>query len=234
VLRLAAGEELRQAADDALNRGLYTHSLGELATSSQLIMADVGPLFEATLRELGIPLPSTENAVDFLLKRSIRLIAEGTVSPYQGLHDLVSELYDEFIYGESVTRYGESVTRAGDSRGIHDLIGAYYTYDHVYEQEPKGALDQDVLDRQVVELAIRWNREHTGAAIDSRWVEWNDGTVKKLAQSIRAKRTFHRLPVLADALEEAGCQDADILAHCRQAGEHVRGCWVVDLLLGKE
>ena len=40
--------------------------------------------------------------------------------------------------------------------------------------------------------------------------------------------------ILADALEEAGCHDLDILAHCRQPGEHVRGCWVVDLLLGKE
>jgi hypothetical protein len=43
----------------------------------------------------------------------------------------------------------------------------------------------------------------------------------------------HRLAVLADALEEAGCRDQDILAHCRSGGEHVRGCWVVDLLLGK-
>jgi hypothetical protein len=42
------------------------------------------------------------------------------------------------------------------------------------------------------------------------------------------------MPVLADALEEAGCRDADFLGHCRSGGEHVRGCWVVDLLLGKE
>ena len=46
-------------------------------------------------------------------------------------------------------------------------------------------------------------------------------------------RTFDRLPVLADALEKAGCHDPDILAHCRQPGEHVRGCWLVDLILGK-
>jgi hypothetical protein len=42
-----------------------------------------------------------------------------------------------------------------------------------------------------------------------------------------------RLAVLADALEDAGCTNADILNHCRQPGVHVRGCWVVDLLLGK-
>ena len=43
-----------------------------------------------------------------------------------------------------------------------------------------------------------------------------------------------RLAILADALEDAGCDNADILNHCRQPGEHVRGCWVVDLVLGKE
>jgi hypothetical protein len=42
-----------------------------------------------------------------------------------------------------------------------------------------------------------------------------------------------RLAVQADALEEAGCTDADILNHCRRPGVHVRGCWAVDLLLGK-
>jgi hypothetical protein len=66
-----------------------------------------------------------------------------------------------------------------------------------------------------------------------RWQAWNNGTVVKLAQAIYDERAFANLPVLADALEEAGCQDADVLAHCRQPGEHVRGCWVVDVILGK-
>jgi hypothetical protein len=63
---------------------------------------------------------------------------------------------------------------------------------------------------------------------------WNDGTVVTLAKAIYEGRAFDRLPILADALKEAGCNNADILAHCHQPGEHVRGCWVVDLLLGKE
>src|SRR5439155_24569283 len=62
----------------------------------------------------------------------------------------------------------------------------------------------------------------------------NDGTVVKLAQGIYDDRAFARLPILADALEEAGCMDTEILDHCRRAREHVRGCWVLDLLLGKE
>jgi hypothetical protein len=70
--------------------------------------------------------------------------------------------------------------------------------------------------------------------INSDWLGWHDGTVPKLAQAIYENRAFHRMPELADALEEAGCDNADLLAHCRQPGEHVRGCWVVDLFLGKE
>jgi hypothetical protein len=62
---------------------------------------------------------------------------------------------------------------------------------------------------------------------------WVTPTVQSIASAIYADRAFDRLPILADALEEAGCTNADLLLHCRQPGEHVRGCWVVDLVLGK-
>jgi hypothetical protein len=70
-------------------------------------------------------------------------------------------------------------------------------------------------------------------SIDQSWLLWNSGTIPRLAQATWHERRFGDLPILADALEEAGCDNADILAHCRQPGEHVRGCWVIDLLLGK-
>jgi len=63
---------------------------------------------------------------------------------------------------------------------------------------------------------------------------WNDATVRRIAQGIYEERAFGRLPILADALLDAGCDDEDILAHCRSAGPHVRGCWIVDLLLEKQ
>jgi hypothetical protein len=63
---------------------------------------------------------------------------------------------------------------------------------------------------------------------------WLTSTVLTLAEGIYDERAFDRLPILADALQDAGCENADILNHCRSAGPHVRGCWVVDLLLGKE
>jgi hypothetical protein len=71
-------------------------------------------------------------------------------------------------------------------------------------------------------------------SLDPSWLEWNGGVVGNLAEAIYQERAFDRLPILADALEDAGCDNADLLGHCRGGGEHVRGCWVVDLLLGKE
>jgi hypothetical protein len=71
--------------------------------------------------------------------------------------------------------------------------------------------------------------------IDPFWLAWDTGTVVKLAQAIYSEPAFDRLPVVADALEDAGCDNDDILSHLRgPSGPHVRGCWVVDLLLGKE
>jgi hypothetical protein len=62
---------------------------------------------------------------------------------------------------------------------------------------------------------------------------WLTSTVVALARSIYDERAFDRLPILADALQDAGCDSADVLDHCRSDGPHVRGCWVVDLVLGK-
>ena len=69
---------------------------------------------------------------------------------------------------------------------------------------------------------------------------WNDAVVVRLAQAAYEERHLPagtldngRLAVLADALEEAGCTDADMLGHLRGPGPHVRGCWPVDLCLGK-
>ena len=51
---------------------------------------------------------------------------------------------------------------------------------------------------------------------------------------LRRVREFSAMPILADAIQDAGCDSDDILSHCRGEGPHVRGCWVVDLVLGKE
>jgi hypothetical protein len=83
-----------------------------------------------------------------------------------------------------------------------------------------------------------WVREVFGdpfrpPAVDPAWLVWNGGTVAQIAQAIYAGDDFVRLPVLADALEEAGCADTELLGHCRGPGPHARGCRAVDLVLGK-
>ena len=63
---------------------------------------------------------------------------------------------------------------------------------------------------------------------------WQTTDVLALSPGIYDDKAFDRLPILADALMDAACDDLDILAHCRSTGPHARGCWVVDLVLGKE
>jgi hypothetical protein len=77
-------------------------------------------------------------------------------------------------------------------------------------------------------------------AVEPAWLTWGDRTVVRLAQAAYDNRRLpagllddDRLRVLADALEDAGCQDAQVLGHLRSGGGHARGCWAVDALLGK-
>jgi hypothetical protein len=69
------------------------------------------------------------------------------------------------------------------------------------------------------------------AALNPSWLTF---TVASLASQMYDTRNFSPMPILATALQEAGCEDEAVLNHCRGTGSHVRGCWVVDLILGKE
>ena len=62
---------------------------------------------------------------------------------------------------------------------------------------------------------------------------WLTDTAVSLARGMYESRDFSAMPILADAFQDAGCDSADILDHCRSDGPHVRGCWVVDAVLGK-
>jgi hypothetical protein len=62
---------------------------------------------------------------------------------------------------------------------------------------------------------------------------WQSSTVLDLARTIYDERAFERMPILADALMDAGCDKEVIIKHCQGPGPHVRGCFLVDLILGK-
>ena len=70
--------------------------------------------------------------------------------------------------------------------------------------------------------------------LDPLWLAWEGGVVGRMAHGIYEDRAFDRMPILGDALEEAGCGHEAVLDHCRSGDEHLRGCWVLDLILGKD
>lgn len=70
--------------------------------------------------------------------------------------------------------------------------------------------------------------------VDPAWLIWHDGTVPKIAAMIHELKRWENLPILGDALEDAGCTNDEMLQHCRQPGEHSHQCWVIDALLEKK
>jgi hypothetical protein len=104
-----------------------------------------------------------------------------------------------------------------------------------------------VLDEKTAAVAAAYEAEAASQAVLLRDIfgnpfrpvtadpAWLTSTVVALARGIYDERALDRMPILADALQDAGCDHADLLDHCRDPhAAHVRGCWVVDLLLGKE
>jgi hypothetical protein len=106
--------------------------------------------------------------------------------------------------------------------------------------DPAGFLQREVLEHPAecaVQLALVRDvlgRPELQGPSAAWWGAWQGGQASKLARAIYEDRAFEGMPELGDALEEAGCTDASILGHLRGSGPHVRGCWVVDLILGKE
>lgn len=108
---------------------------------------------------------------------------------------------------------------------------------------PRGSKDTAKAAEQAVQCVILrdiFGNPFRPAPHSPAWLTWNAATVPRLAHAAYDERILPagtlnntRLLILADALEEAGCTDEQILTHLRSDGEHYRGCWVIDLLLGK-
>jgi hypothetical protein len=119
------------------------------------------------------------------------------------------------------------------------LLAAYWTGREGYDRasiETRYAARETERARQLVAVHCVFGNPFQSVAVVPVWLRWNDGAVVKLAQAAYQKRqlpTAH-LAILADALEEAGCNEADFLGHLRGPGPHTRGCWVVDLILDKK
>ena len=107
--------------------------------------------------------------------------------------------------------------------------GIYFSAFDSSEQSERFRPERFELARSLIQCIL--GNPFRPVAFDPAWLT---STSRGIAHSIYDDRAFDRLPILADALQDAGCENDDILSHCRGAGPHVRGCWVVDLVLGKE
>jgi hypothetical protein len=133
--------------------------------------------------------------------------------------------YERMSWAASLAAMAAWLASYGSPRATARAAAASQTWTQGHESEEGPQCD---LIREVFGNPFR------PVTFDPAWLSWHDGAIPKLAQAIYCERGFERLPDLGRALEDAGCTDSDILNHCRQPGVHVRGCWVVDLLLGKE
>jgi hypothetical protein len=151
----------------------------------------------------------------------------------------LSEMFaDGFVTHEEVDAAGRAVVRACSSYQSMSIgyavagaaFGSFNSYEAIGSLEPSAQESEGIAHCSLLR-EIYGNPFHP-VTLNESWLTWSDCTVAKLAQSIYDDRAFDRLPVLADALEEAGCTDEKMLDHCRISGFHVRGCWFLDLLLG--
>ena len=149
-------------------------------------------------------------------------------------------LWGEFLALPPDTRNWENI------KGRPEQIAAHITIQHWKQKNPDGdgvAVASDVTrvtrhaaspmsDADHLQLLRDiFGNPFRPVTLDPRWLS---STVLDLARTIHDERVYERMPILADALMDAGCDSDELLSHCWGGGPHVRGCWVVDLLLGKE
>lgn len=202
--------------------GLLTESEQELVADSA---RDVGHLYGAVAASA--PTPDEDPNFD---SAAVKIGSDAAFASYLALraHPNASELCVRLA----------ATFHSFDSDAFY--ANAYEDSDEALEV-PQVDLDHPHMVARRAERAFQWklledifSETSYKKKIKRNWLRWNDGYIPKLAQEIYDNRDFERMSSLADALEEAGCKDEDILNHCREHTVHVRGCWVVDLLLGKE
>src|SRR5262245_42333279 len=128
--------------------------------------------------------------------------------------DVARERYPHYEYRDGDVVYWILGLPPGSGADVEELRAAF---------DAEWLIHANIL-REIVGSPFR------PVVIDSRWLTTN---VLVLALTIDSEEAFDRMPILADALLDAGCDNDDVLDHCRSTNCHVRGCWVVDLLLGR-
>jgi hypothetical protein len=146
--------------------------------------------------------------------------------PAQAGSDLIQEAANACPVGNALGALGNATwPKLGNASGA-----ARYAVQAILLTTGPAAAQQDRLAQRVLVADIFGNPFRPVVFSP----EWRTDTALTLARQMYESREFGAMPILADALQDAGCDNDDILEHCRGDGPHVRGYWVVDLVLGKE
>jgi hypothetical protein len=236
ALNDASAEYLIAIADQLLNQGMYSYSLGRLGTHPNpraSSLWEVKPLFTSALKELGLPPPSVESALRAILRSHVEEIVEGARTPAEGIKRLSTECYAH-LFGQN--EWSRSVFEPCGCRPLMHLCDDYKLLVAEARLGYLGGPDEQArrfaaFEATVLETGTRWLRQYGQPDVDRRYLDVGGGAARQLAQTIRETRAFEALPVLADALEEAGCAEPEVLEHLRYPPGHLRCCWLVEWLL---
>ncbi len=155
--RLASADDLFRAADAALDAGLYSPGLAEVALFAEKNLSELTAPYLAAMAELAITIPEDEEGlIWYLLRRYVGEVATGAIGPERGAARVVHEVEHHFHLDQRIRRY------VGDSHGLEHIMSLYYAYDDV---EVKRFAEVDAL---LVEACREWMRGHAGDHTPSR------------------------------------------------------------------
>jgi ATP-dependent Clp protease ATP-binding subunit ClpA len=201
-------------------RGLGRSAVGTGALLLGLLREEEGVACQV-LRYVGLELNAVRRQVQRLVRGRPGSPPDAALPPWAAAHELpAEELPPELAQAVKVLD-----TQIASFNREKEVAVAAQDFERA-----AGLRDQAFsLQKQRRSLIGEWLARHRP---DAAWLS-GKGTVAQIAWVIHVERRWQDLPVLADALEEAGCADREILDHCRRPGEHGRGCWVIDLFLGE-
>lgn len=221
--QIRATEDFVDVAHEVLDGEVYSHSLGELITRTDLSGEDAPRLFRKAMDELAVPVPTPSQAMEILYCDHLLGIMEERLPVRQTLSELTNWAID---YPALDFHWDDPHYHAFR----HDMVSEQSMREYLLEVEPWR--EQTILDAMMQHVQ-RWLELISRKRFRPEWVS---PTVLELATTIEIASAYERLPVLADALEEAGCHDPEVLIHCRAELEHSKTCWVNRLIIasGKE
>jgi hypothetical protein len=150
-----------------------------------------------------------------------------------------TSIHETFRWGEGCPKFAGNATLGILSARLDGFTASFIRQNAaraVNRSRPRGSSQRIAGGERVFHVGLIrciFGDPFRTVTLDPSGLARDDGTVADLARAIYEGRRFSPLPILADALEEGGCTDESILDHCRGPGPHARGCWVVDLILGK-